>query len=205
MQPETTFPEGDIQINRSGPTFKYGIVAAVSAQAHLLQRTKQIGDLLDKHGIRSDGWFGQVGFRLDDSSDGRGAELPSILRQEIVITISDRGSVKARLPEISEGLTALLTPYYGAIHFQNSKKIVDLGSQKKGGFETSTAKDIFVDKCSRAYESTFDFDVPDPHEAEKPPVVKLNVTNFADEENPQNHFTTSVSFTVSNIMYRQEE
>lgn len=188
----------DVELaNGVAPTFKHGIIAAFSAQAHLLQRTKPIGDLLDRHGIRSDGWVGQVGFRLDKSSDRRAGEIPSVLRQEIVITISDRGAAKARLSEISEGLRALVTPYYGAIKFQNSKEAVDLRSQAQEGPETSTYGNVFVRECSRAHEDAFEVDLPDPLEAEKPPKVKLNVTNFGNDGNPQNHFTTALEFTVS--------
>jgi hypothetical protein len=203
VQPESTPIDLDaLDVDEDSlPKFRYGIVAAVAAQAHLLHKTKAIGNLLKIYGIDIASWVAQTGFRVDSSEDGHRAGLPPVLRQEIVITISTYQVVKKKLPGLAKELKTHVSPYYGTIKFLDSKKTWDLDSQSKEVAERSSSKDILAPQCSRPHESVFDVDVPDPTEAESPPFVKLSIINFANDEDPRNHFTTSTAFTVSRPSY----
>ncbi|KAJ3515887.1 hypothetical protein NMY22_g14333 [Coprinellus aureogranulatus] len=134
---------------------------------------------------------------MDGSSGGCGQErqIPSVLRQEIAVTISEKVP-QAKIPYIVEGLRELVAPYFGVAKFIGSKETIDLRSYTNEGFQTRTSRDILVEECSRAHESTFEVDLPDSTEGEKPPEVKLHVINFANDDDPNNHFATSLAFTL---------
>ena len=67
VQPELILADvNGLETDEDGvvPKFKYGIAAAVGAQAHLLRKAEAVGSLLTGHGVDIASWVAQAAFRV---------------------------------------------------------------------------------------------------------------------------------------------
>jgi hypothetical protein len=161
--------------------------------------------LLQHYGIEAGEWVGQVGFRLEASRDGddTGADLPPVLRQEIVITLPKYRAVKGRRRDLVEALKERVSPFYGLVKFANkSSKIWNLDSETDEAPKTNSSDGFLVSQFSRPSESALQVDDLDDEQA---PLVKLSAINFVHNTNPGNHFATSAAFTVRGSFRRFQD